>query len=275
MRLESNGHQRIDHSSKKGDSMLFRQYLRPETGCASYLVGCTGKRKAVAVDVVPDFVEPIASVLAATGMQLIAVVETHTQADHLSAGRQLAERTGATFSAHHAASLAFPFTALHDGAVIDAGNVQVTIWETPGHSDDGISLLVADHTRADEPWLVLTGDTLFVGDAGRPDLHGAGNAERLAGLLHGSLQRLLTLPDYVALYPSHFSGSVCGRGLSATPSSTIGFERRHNAALQSRTRDEFVRFMLSELPVQPEEFSRIRLLNRGLEPAASFGVSGA
>lgn len=254
--------------------MLFRQYLRPETGCASHLVGCTGKGKAVAIDVVPDFVDPIMGVLAATGMRLVAVVETHTQADHLSAGRQLAEQTGAAFSAHHAAPLAFPFTALRDGDVIDAGNVQVTVWETPGHSDDGISLLVTDRTRADEPWLVLTGDTLFVGDAGRPDLHGAGNAERLAVLLYESLERLMTLPDHVALYPSHFSGSVCGRGLSATPSSTIGFERRHNAALQPRTRDEFVSFMLSELPVQPEEFSRIRLLNRGLEPA-SLGAPGA
>jgi glyoxylase-like metal-dependent hydrolase (beta-lactamase superfamily II) len=202
-------------------------------------------------------------------MHLVAVIETHTQADHHSAGRQLAERTGAPYAAHHAAPLAFPFARLRDGDVIDVGNVQVLIWETPGHSDDGICLLVTDRTRADEPWLVLTGDTLFVGDAGRPDLHGAGNAERLAGLLHGSLQRLLTLPDYVALYPSHFSGSVCGRGLSATPASTVGFERRHNRALQPRTSEEFVAFMLNDLPVQPEEFTRIRLVNRGLEATAS------
>ncbi|MGA7670029.1 MAG: MBL fold metallo-hydrolase [Nitrolancea sp.] len=252
--------------------MLFRQYLRPSTGCASYLIGCTGKGKAVAVDVVPDFVEPIERVLAETGMRLVNVVETHTQADHVSAGRDLADRTGAAYAAHHAAPLTFSFTDLRDGDVIDAGNVQVTVWETPGHSDDGICLLVSDHTRAEEPWLALTGDTLFVGDAGRPDLHGAGNAERLAGLLHGSLQRLLTLPDYVALYPSHFSGSVCGRGLSATPASTVGFERRHNRALEPRTDDEFVAFMLSDLPVQPEEFARNRLINRGIgapEPIAT------
>lgn len=253
--------------------MLFRQYLRPETGCASYLVGCTGKGKAVAVDVVPDFVEPMERVLATTGMKLIAVVETHTQADHISAGRQLAERTGASYAAHHAAPLAFPFAGLRDGEVIDAGNVQVAVWETPGHSDDGISLLVSDRTRADEPWLILTGDTLFVGDAGRPDLHGAGNAERLARLLHGSLQRLLTLPDHVALYPSHFSGSVCGRGLSAMPASTVGFERRHNLALEPRTTDEFVAFMLRDLPVQPEEFTRIRLLNRGIESPLSLAAT--
>lgn len=253
--------------------MLFRQYLRPETGCASYLVGCTGKGKAVAVDVVPDFVEPIVQVLATTGMKLVAVVETHTQADHVSAGHELAQRTGAPYAAHHTAPLEFSFAALHDGDVIDAGNVQVTVWETPGHSDDSISLLVSDHTRSDEPWLVLTGDTLFVGDAGRPDLHGAGNAERLAGLLHGSLQRLLTLPDYVAVYPSHFSGSVCGRGLSATPASTVGFERRHNPALQPRSTDAFVTFMLRDLPVQPEEFTRIRLVNRGIDASAPVATT--
>lgn len=257
--------------------MLFRQYLRPETGCASYLLGCTGQGRAVAVDVLPEFVEPMREVLALTGMQLVAVVESHVQADHLSAGRALAESTGAPYVAHHAAPLAFPFQPVRDGDLIDAGNVQVTVWETPGHSDDSISLLVTDRSRADEPWLVLTGDTLFVGDAGRPDLHGEGNAERLAGLLHESLLRLASLPDYVALYPSHFSGSVCGRGLSATPASTLGFERRYNGALQPRTREEFITYMLSDLPAQPEDFARIRLANRGVEAglaAATRAVSG-
>lgn len=249
--------------------MLFRQFLRPETGCATYLVGCTGKGRAVAVDVLPESLALIEDVLARTGMQLIAVVESHTQADHLSAGRELAERSGAPYLAHHAAPLAFPFQPLRDGDVIDAGNVQLEVWETAGHSEDGISLLVTDRTRADEPWLVLTGDTLFVGDAGRPDLHGEGQAERLAGELYDSLQRLLSLPDFVALFPSHFSGSVCGRGLSATPSSTIGFERRHNAALAPRSREEFVRFMLADLPRQPEDFARIRLVNRGLAASAA------
>lgn len=254
--------------------MLFRQYLRPESGCASYLFGCTGKGKAVAVDVVPEFVQPMLGVLALTGMRLVAVVESHTQADHVSAGRELAEQAGAPYLASHAAPLAFPFQPLHEGDVIDAGNVQVTVWETPGHSDDSLALLVTDRTRADEPWLVLTGDTLFVGDAGRPDLHGAGNAERLAGLLYASLRRLAALPDYLALYPAHFSGSTCGRGLSANPASTIGFERRHNPALAPRDRAEFVHFMLADLPEQPVDFTRIRLLNRGLspaEPAASAG----
>jgi glyoxylase-like metal-dependent hydrolase (beta-lactamase superfamily II) len=243
--------------------VLFRQYLRPADGSASYLFGCVGKSKAVAVDVLPEFIAPMLDVLDQTGMQLIACVETHTHADRLSATRDLSEQTGAPYVAHHAASLAFPFQPVHDGDVIDAGNVQVRIWDTPGHSDDSISLLVIDRTRGDEPWLVLTGDTLFVGDAGRPDLHGEGNAERLASLLYDSVERLASLPDYLTLFPSHFSGSACGRSLSATPISTIGFEKRHNAALQPRSRKEFVAFMLKDLPVQPEDFARIREINRG------------
>lgn len=243
--------------------MLFRQYLRPADGSASYLFGCVGKSKAVAVDVLPEFIEPMLDVLAQTGMRLIACVETHTHADRLSATRALAEWTGVPYVAHHAAPLAFPFQPVHDGEVIDAGNVRVRIWDTPGHSDDSISLLVTDLTRGDETWLVLTGDTLFVGDAGRPDLYGEGNAERLASLLYESIQRLSSLPDYVMLYPSHFSGSACGRSLSANPASTIGFEKRYNAALRPRSREEFVAFMLKDLPVQPEDFARIREINRG------------
>jgi glyoxylase-like metal-dependent hydrolase (beta-lactamase superfamily II) len=176
---------------------------------------------------------------------------------------------GVPYVAHHQAPLAFAFQGVRDGDVLEAGNVQVRIWETPGHSDDSITLLVIDRTRAAEPWLVLTGDTLFVGDAGRPDLHGEGQADRLANRLYDSLQRLLTLPDYDALYPSHFGGSVCGRRLSATPASTIGFERRYNAAFTSRTREEFVAFMLADLPAQPAAFVQIREINRGLSPAAS------
>ncbi len=243
--------------------MLFRQYLRPADGSASYLFGCVGKSKAVAVDVLPEFIAPMRDTLAQTGMRLIACVETHTHADRLSATRELAEGTGAPYLAHHAAPLAFPFQPVHDGDVIDAGNVQVRIWDTPGHSDDSISLLVTDLTRGDEPWLVLTGDTLFVGDAGRPDLHGEGNAERLANLLYESVHRLASLLDYVMLYPSHFSGSACGRSLSANPTSTIGFEKRHNAALRPRTREEFIAFMLKDLPEQPADFARIREINRG------------
>lgn len=254
--------------------MLFRQYLRPADGSAAYLFGCTGKGRAIAVDLLPECIEPVCDVLAQTSMELIAVVETHTHADRLSGSRELAERTGAPYLAHHAAPLAFPFHPLHDGDLIDAGNVQVRVWETPGHSDDSISLLVTDRTRGDEAWLVLTGDTLFVGDAGRPDLHGVGNAERLANLLYESVQRLASLPDYMLLYPSHFSGSACGRSLSANPTSTIGFEKRHNAALQPRTREEFVTFMLKDLPVQPEDFARIREINRGCMTAETTAPVG-
>lgn len=249
--------------------MLFRQCLRPESGCASYLVGCTGHGLAVAVDVRAEWIEPMCTVLDQRGMRLMHVIETHIQSDHISAGRELAAQTGATYVAHHAAPLAVPFEPVHDGDGLDADNVRVTVWETPCHSDDALALLITDQTRADEPWLVLTGDTMFVGDAGRPDLRGRGKTEHLPAARYDSLQRLLQLPHYVAVYPAHFAGSVCGRGLSATPASTIGFERRHNPALSPRSREAFVTFMMQDLPEQPPEFARIREINRGLIPASA------
>jgi glyoxylase-like metal-dependent hydrolase (beta-lactamase superfamily II) len=197
-------------------------------------------------------------------MRIRYIVETHVQADHLSGCRELAARTGATICFHESAPVAFPCQKLKDGDVLDLGNVQATVLHTPGHSPDSISLLVTDKTRGPEPWFVLTGDTLFVGDAGRPDLHGEGASRRLAGQLYDSLfQKLLTLPDAIEVYPTHFSGSACGRNMSGKPHSTIGFERRFNLALQPRSREDFVEFMLANLPPQPPEFAINRQKNLG------------
>jgi glyoxylase-like metal-dependent hydrolase (beta-lactamase superfamily II) len=149
--------------------------------------------------------------------------------------------------------------------VLDFGNVQGTVLHTPGHSLDSICLLVTDKTRGPEPWFVLTGDTLFVGDAGRPDLHGEDASLRLAGQLYDSLfEKLLTLPDAIEVYPTHFSGSACGRNMSGKPHSTIGFERRFNVALKPRSREEFIEFMLANLPPQPPEFATNRQKNLGV-----------
>ena len=201
-------------------------------------------------------------------MQIRYVVETHVQADHLSGCRDLQARTGATICFHESAKVAFPFRRLKDGDVLDLGNVQVTVLHTPGHSPDSICLLVTDKTRGPEPWFILTGDTLFVGDAGRPDLHGAETSRRLAGLLYDSLfQKLLKLPDAIEVYPTHFSGSACGRNMSGKPHSTIGFERRFNMALRPRSREEFIEFMLANLPPQPPEFAVNRQTNLGLVQA--------
>jgi glyoxylase-like metal-dependent hydrolase (beta-lactamase superfamily II) len=210
-------------------------------------------------------VAPYLEAAARSKMQIRYVVETHVQADHLSGCRELAGSTGATICFHELAPVAFPFRALKDGDALDLGNVQATVLHTPGHSPDSLCLLVTDKTRGPEPWFVLTGDTLFVGDAGRPDLHGEEASRRLAGQLYDSLlQKLLTLPDAIEVYPTHFSGSACGRNMSGKPHSTIGFERQFNVALKPRSREEFIGFMLANLPPQPPEFAMNRQKNLGV-----------
>ncbi len=198
-------------------------------------------------------------------MQICYIVETHVQADHLSGCRELADRTGATICFHESAPVAFPFRPLKDGEFLDLGNVRATALHTPGHSPDSICLLVTDKTRGPEPWFILTGDTLFVGDAGRPDLHGEEASRQLASQLYDSLfRKLLALPDVIEVYPTHFSGSACGRSMSGKPHSTIGFERQFNVALKPRSREEFIEFMLANLPPQPPEFAMNRQKNLGV-----------
>lgn len=198
-------------------------------------------------------------------LRITYIVETHVQADHLSGCRDLAAKTGAPICLHESADPNFPVHALKEGEVLDLGNVTARVLHTPGHSPDSLCLLVTDKSRGPDPWFVLTGDTLFVGDAGRPDLHGPEASRRLAEQLYDSLfGKLLTLDDLIEVYPSHFAGSACGRHMSGKPHSTIGFERRFNVALQRRDREEFVRFMLENLPPQPPEFAENRRRNLGL-----------
>jgi glyoxylase-like metal-dependent hydrolase (beta-lactamase superfamily II) len=239
--------------------MIFRQILHPATGCASYIFGCTGKKALAVVDPHAARVDEYLAVA-----PIVAIVETHLQADHLSGAPELALRTGATVYLHEAAGVAFPHHDLRDGDVLTLGNDYIRVLHTPGHSPDSICLLVGDRVRGEEPWFALTGDTLFVGDAGRPDLAaapGTGEARAAALTLYDSLQRLLALPDDLEIYPAHFAGSSCGRSISGKPSSTIGFERRHNAALRPRGREEFVTFMLADLPPAPADHRRIRRAN--------------
>lgn len=247
--------------------MIFRQILHPATGCASYVFGCTGKKALAVVDAHAEHIDDYLAVAAAADAPIVAIIETHVQADHLSGAPALAARTGATIYLHEAAAVAFPHADLRDGDAIALGNDYVRVLHTPGHSLDSISLLVGDRVRGEDPWFVLTGDTLFVGDAGRPDLdedegEGPGNAPAAASALYDSLQKLLFLPDHLEIFPAHFAGSACGRAMSGKPSSTIGFERRFNAALHPRSREEFVTFMLADLPPAPADHRRIRQANR-------------
>jgi glyoxylase-like metal-dependent hydrolase (beta-lactamase superfamily II) len=276
--------------------MIFRQILHPETGCASYLFGCTGKGALAVVDPhiehVDEYVALAAQVEAppvpsgsseqiqargSAGVRLIvAIFETHVQADHLSGAQLVAERTGAPIYLHESADVGFPHQTVRDGDEIELGNDYVRVLHTPGHSPDSISLIVGDRVRGDAPWFILTGDTLFVGDAGRPDLtEPDGDARGAASQLYDSLfGKLLALPDDLEIYPAHFAGSACGRAMSGKPSSTIGFERRFNPALQPRSREEFIAFMLADLPPAPEQHTEIRAANRtGRHPVGTLSAT--
>jgi len=184
------------------------------------------------------------------------------QADHHSGAALLAAATSAPIYLHESAQVTFPFTPLKDGDVVELGNDYVHVLHTPGHSADSVSLVVGDKVRTEAPWLVFTGDTLFVGDVGRPDLHGDANTALFAGQLYDSLfGKLLTLEDTVEIYPSHFAGSICGRAMSGKPSSTIGFERRFNPALQHTDREAFIAFVQKDQAPAPPEFTTIREAN--------------
>jgi glyoxylase-like metal-dependent hydrolase (beta-lactamase superfamily II) len=193
----------------------------------------------------------------------VAVFETHVQADHISGLPALVERTGATGYLPKGADVAFDHVALSDGDVVELGNTLVTTIATPGHAPAHHAYAVADRRRgSDEPWLVFSGDSLLIGDVGRPDLHVAGDALNQGRVLHASLHRLLELPDHVVLYPSHYGGSVCGRGLSGNPVSSIGFERAHNLLLAITDPDAFAEALLVDAPPRPDGQERIVAANR-------------
>jgi len=195
------------------------------------------------------------------GMKITNVIDTHIQADHVSGGAELAWITGGQYSLHESAETFFAFHALKEDEEILCGNVVIRVLHTPGHTPESISLLVSDKTRGPEPWFLLTGDLLFVGSVGRPDLPADAehNARRLYHSLH---QKILQLPDYIEIYPAHFSGSACGKGLSGKPSSTLGFEKRSNRFL-SMQQKEFVSAITSDIAAKPPEMARTIRQNQG------------
>lgn len=195
-------------------------------------------------------------------MSIKYVIDTHVHADHVSSGRELARAADAEYALHESAAAAYDFRALPNGERLDLGNVLVDVLHVPGHTPEHVALLVTDRTRAAEPWLVFTGHTLMVGDMGRTEL--ATSAEDGARALFDSAERLKALPDYVAVLPGAFSGSVCGRGLSGNPTSTIGFERRFNRAFGISDRDAFIQYMLRDTPPRPPDAARNRAENLGM-----------
>jgi hydroxyacylglutathione hydrolase len=251
--------------------VYFRQLLNDETACASYLLGCKTHSQFAVVDPHVDLVDRYIALAEAQGMPIVAVFETHLQADHVSGLPELVARTGATPYLPEGAGVEFEHHALADREVIKLGNTELQAIATPGHALAHHAYLVTDRTRAQEPWLVLSGDALLAGDAGRPDLHASGEhtVDAMARALYRSLiERLLILPDHIVLYPAHYSGSVCGRGLSANPATTIGFERRYNPALQHESEDAFVQALMSNIPPAPEQQAAILQANRSGRPIA-------
>jgi len=245
--------------------MFFRQVLNDSSACASYVFGCKTKGRFAVVDPHADLVDEYLRVAEAQGVPIVAVLETHVQADHVSGLPELVERIGATAYLPESAGVDFEHVPLADGEIVELGNTALEAIATPGHAAAHHAYAVTDQTRGDEPWFVLTGDALLVGDAGRPDLpaHGEQTADAMARTLYRSLtERLLTLPDDLLLYPAHYSGSICGRGLSANPASTIGFERRHNKALQFDSEDAFAEALVKDIPPTPQQQAQIIAANR-------------
>jgi hydroxyacylglutathione hydrolase len=241
--------------------VLFRQFVDDDLGCASYLIGDEQAGLAVIVD--PAYaIEPYLDAAKRQEVELVGVLETHTHADHVSGHGRLALEHGLPVYMHDAAGATFPHEKLEDGMEIDVGQVAIRTIHTPGHRPEHCAFAVVDRSRGDEPWLVLTGDSLFVGDAARPDL-AVEAAEGAEGLFH-SLHRLIELGDGVEVYPGHVAGSLCGAAMSSKPSTTIGFERRFNPALQILNEEEFVDDSASgAAQLRPPNMDRIVALNRG------------
>jgi hydroxyacylglutathione hydrolase len=243
--------------------MLLRPFLNDATSCASYLFGCTSHGTLAVVDPHADLVDRYLAAADAVGHPIVAVFETHVQADHVSGLPELVERTGATAYLPAGAGVEFAHHPLEDRDLVELGNTHVRVIATPGHAPTHHAYAVSDLRRgSDEPWLVFTGDSLLIGDVGRPDLHVAGDPHGQARVLYESLRRLLELPDGVVVLPSHYGGSACGRGLSSNPISSIGFERTHNEMLRYADADSFAEALVKDTPEPPPGQAQIVAANR-------------
>ena len=240
--------------------MYFEQFYLGCLAHASYLLGSEGE--AVVIDPQRD-VEIYLEAAQKQNLQIRHIFETHLHADFVSGHKELAARTGATIYIGKQAGATFPHIGVHDGFILPVGKMRLQVLETPGHTPESCCLVVTDEEKSQQPWAVFTGDTLFIGDVGRPDLSKTHTPPELAALMHDSLhQKLMALPDEVLVYPAHGAGSLCGRNMRAERSSTIGTERLTNYALQIKGRDEFVRQMTSNLPARPDYFLEDAAINR-------------
>jgi len=240
--------------------MYFEQFYLGCLAHASYILVSRGE--ALVVDPQRD-VDIYLKAAEEHDAKILHIFETHLHADFVSGHKELAARTGATIYIGARASAKFPHVAVQDGFALQIGDVHLKVLDTPGHTPESICLLITDEEKSPKPWAVLTGDTLFLGDVGRPDLSKTHSPAQLAALLYDSLhQQLLTLADEVLVYPAHGAGSLCGRNMRAERSSTIGTERLTNYALQIKNKEEFIRQLIANLPSRPEYFLQDAEINR-------------
>lgn len=264
--------------------MIFKQFRYEPLGQASYLVGCARAKEAVVVDPIDDLGPDFYIIEAADlTLNIVGVLETHVHADFVSCARELAEATGAKHWLHASAPVRYPFTPLEDGQVVRVGQISIQALHTPGHTPEHTCFLVTDHARADDPWFVLTGDSLFVGDVGRPDLlvgdqavDVTDEAERARGQHRSIKEKLFTLPETVEVYPGHYGGSACGGvNMSGKVSSTIAFEKRFNLAMAQPDEEAFAAFVRDSARPLPKDYERIKSYNLGLIDRAELSAMPA
>ena len=241
--------------------MILEQILTHDLGCAAYVIGCDHVEEAIVVDP-PLHVQPVLDVCHRYGLRLVGVIETHTHADHVAGHGVLAASLGTWIATHPLGRPEYPSRPLEDGDRIVLGHVSLEVLHTPGHRPEHCCIAVSDLERGDDPWILLTGDSLFVGDVARPDLAVSGD-EGAEGLYRSLHRRLAGLGDGVEVFPGHVAGSACGRALSARTSTTLGFERRHNRMLAEMPSGEFVRLANEHLAPKPPTMTRVVELNRG------------
>lgn len=242
--------------------MYFKQIQVQGLGCLSYVLGCPQAGVMVVVDPKRD-IKDYLDISRDEGMRLTHIIDTHVHADHVSGAHELAAATGAPICMGADSPASFAFTPLAEGRVIEAGNARLEVLSTPGHTPHAISLLVSDLARSAEPWLILTGDLLFVGDIGRPDLAGEeALTDQVKNLYHSLFAKLGKLPDHLEVYPAHGAGSLCGRGMSPKTNTTLGYERRHNPRLHHDSFESFALAMSQDFPVRPRSFGHIIAANK-------------